>query len=202
MNRRYAGVALLIMITLGMAAQDFSKFIVVDQFGYLPDSRKVAVIRDPQVGYDADESFTPGAWYALVDARTGELVFRGRQTAWWGGKIDESSGDRAWQFDFSVYTRTGSYYILDQERNVRSHEFLIAYDDPQYRPLQKYGVSPRPQNIRHPPVTGKVVCHQQIFGKCRIMNHLFLRAGGLHRPIINGHHHWHHKRTHGRSRHK
>ena len=38
-----------------------SPYIVVDQFGYLPDGEKIAVIRDPQTGFDASESFTPGA---------------------------------------------------------------------------------------------------------------------------------------------
>src|SRR6266581_978511 len=34
--------------------------IVVDQFGYLTKSKKVAVIRDPQIGYDNSARFTPG----------------------------------------------------------------------------------------------------------------------------------------------
>jgi len=37
-----------------------SKHIKIDQFGYLPNSRKIAVIVDPQVGYNAAESFSPG----------------------------------------------------------------------------------------------------------------------------------------------
>ncbi|HSK12565.1 MAG TPA: cellulase N-terminal Ig-like domain-containing protein, partial [Phnomibacter sp.] len=35
-------------------------FIRVDQFGYLPNSKKVAVISDPQVGFNAAESYLPG----------------------------------------------------------------------------------------------------------------------------------------------
>src|SRR4026208_2410037 len=31
--------------------EPLSAFIVVDQFGYLPDAEKIAVIRDPQTGY-------------------------------------------------------------------------------------------------------------------------------------------------------
>ena len=34
--------------------------IVVDQFGYLTDSEKIAVIRDRQTGYDSAETFVPG----------------------------------------------------------------------------------------------------------------------------------------------
>ena len=33
--------------------------IVVDQFGYLTKSRKVAVIRAPQVGYDSSVRYRP-----------------------------------------------------------------------------------------------------------------------------------------------
>ena len=116
------------MTALSVMAQDFSKYIVVDQFGYRPDSRKVAVIRDPQVGFDADESFAPGSWYAVVNATTGEQVYSARPVVWGGGMIDASSGDKAWQFDFSAFNETGSYYILDQEQNVRSHEFMIAHN--------------------------------------------------------------------------
>src|SRR6188472_1758475 len=35
--------------------------IQVDQFGYLPDGAKVAVLSDPQKGYNASDSYTPGA---------------------------------------------------------------------------------------------------------------------------------------------
>ena len=40
-----------------------TKFIKVDQFGYLPTegTLKTAVITDPQVGYNALDSFTPGS---------------------------------------------------------------------------------------------------------------------------------------------
>ena len=89
------------VIVVPVRAQESSEFIVVDQFGYLPTSKKVAVIRNPQQGFDADQSFTPGSWYALVDARTGELVYRAEPTEWKNGKTDESSGDMAWHFDFS-----------------------------------------------------------------------------------------------------
>lgn len=119
-------MTLLLVIVAAVMAQDFSKYIVIDQFGYRPDSRKVAVIRDPQVGYDADEAFEPGSWYALVDAHSGELVFRKQIEVWGSGKTDGSSGDKAWHFDFSEFTSTGTYYILDQELNVRSYDFEIV----------------------------------------------------------------------------
>ena len=100
---------LLVWAVSSIMAQDISRFIVVDQFGYRPDSRKVAVIRDPQLGFDADESFAPGSWYALVDARTGELVFRKQIESWEGGATDPSSGDRAWSL-ISLLSCPGNWF--------------------------------------------------------------------------------------------
>lgn len=56
-------------------AQTVSPFIVIDQFGYLPESEKIAVIRNPVTGFDSGESFSPGAGYALVDAVTLQQVY-------------------------------------------------------------------------------------------------------------------------------
>lgn len=128
MFRLTSTLFLLFLAWAGMVAQEVTGHIVTDQFGYLPGSSKIAVIRDPQVGFDAGDSFTPGTWYALVDAATGEKVFRGRQAVWGGGATDASSGDRAWQFDFSSVERPGTYYILDEERFVRSHPFVISHN--------------------------------------------------------------------------
>ncbi len=106
--------------------QTVSKFIIADQFGYLPDAQKIAVIRDPQVGFDAGESFTPGQNYAVVNAITGAHAFAGNPVKWKSGSTDASSGDKAWHFDFSPVTEIGRYYILDVENNVRSFEFEIS----------------------------------------------------------------------------
>lgn len=116
------------LLSSSIPAQDVSKYITVDQFGYLPSSGKVAVIRDPQVGFDAEESFAPGTYYAVVHAISGEKVFRGERTVWKNGETDVSSGDRAWHFDFTAVEEPGTYFVLDEERNVRSHEFLIAHN--------------------------------------------------------------------------
>ena len=107
-------------------APDVSPYIVVDQFGYTPGGEKIAVLRDPQTGADADASFEPGASYALVEASTGAQVFTAAPTAWNGGAEDPSSGDRADWFDFSSVTEPGAYYVLDIERNVRSYAFEIS----------------------------------------------------------------------------
>jgi hypothetical protein len=108
------------------AAQTNSKYIVIDQFGYLPNAHKVAVIRDPQTGFDAAESFAPSANYAVVDAVSKKTVFTGAPVVWKGGNTDASSGDKAWWFDFSALTTPGSYFVLDMDKNVKSFEFEIS----------------------------------------------------------------------------
>jgi endoglucanase len=108
------------------SAQTLSNFIIADQFGYLPDARKIAVIKNPQVGFDAGESFTPGSTYSLVNSFTGEQVFTASPSIWKSGATDPSSGDKAWLFDFSTVTQKGSYYVLDVEKNLRSFEFEIS----------------------------------------------------------------------------
>lgn len=109
-------------------AEPLSAFIVVDDFGYRPGARKVAVIRDPVTGFDADASFEPGATYALVDAFTGEHVHTGAPTAWNDGAEDPTSGDRAYWFDFSAVTAPSAYYVLDTEHGVRSPVFVVSAD--------------------------------------------------------------------------
>lgn len=118
----------LLCFSLALEAQELTNHIVIDQFGYLPDSRKIAVIRDPQVGFDEAASFSPGATYALINSSTGEAVFSGAPESWKAGATDASSGDKAWWFDFSAVAAVGTYHVLDIENNVRSFDFDINPD--------------------------------------------------------------------------
>lgn len=131
-------IALLALLVSPTIAQSVSKYIVTDQFGYLPTSKKIAVIRDPRKGYDEAESFTPGPQYALVNKATGVQVMKGRPTVWKGGAQDSSSGDVAWWFDFTSVTTPGTYYVLDIAKNVRSYEFNISEDV--YKEVLKHAV--------------------------------------------------------------
>lgn len=115
-------------IVLTGFSQSLSKYIVVDQFGYRPNDRKVAVLRDPVEGFDAAESFEPGVNYAIVNASNDQVVFSGIPEVWNSGTMDTTSGDRAWWFDFSSVTEVGSYYVLDQDKNLKSYTFDIAED--------------------------------------------------------------------------
>lgn len=126
-------IALTLLLAAVARATDPAPFIVVDQFGYVPSLEKRAVIRDPQVGFDAGGSFTPGGLYAVIDLATGEPVYRGRPVAWKGGEIDEASGDRVWWFDFSALTAPGNYVVRDLENRVDSDPFQISRTV--YRPV-------------------------------------------------------------------
>jgi endoglucanase len=107
-------------------AQSDSPFIIVDQFGYLPGAPKIAVIKDPQAGFDSLNYFTPGSRYAVVNAVTGDTVFSGSPVSWKNGMTDPSSGDRAWHFNFSEVTANGSYYVVDVENKISSYPFSIS----------------------------------------------------------------------------
>lgn len=119
-------------------AAAISGFIVVDQFGYLPDAKKIAVIRDPQTGYDANLSFTPGATYELVNLDTNTVAYTGIVSSWKSGTTFDTAGDKAWWFDFSSVTTQGNYAVVDKEKNVRSPGFKIAADI--YKPILKHAM--------------------------------------------------------------
>jgi hypothetical protein len=103
-----------------------SKLINVDQFGYLPSMRKVAVLSDPQAGFNQAESYVPGPTLEVRRADNDRVVFRGSAAAWGVAATHAQSGDRVWWFDFSSLTRTGSYYVYDPTHQRRSHVFTIG----------------------------------------------------------------------------
>lgn len=104
----------------------FDGHIVVDQFGYRPADRKVAVIRDPREGFDRADAFTPGAAYEVRRTSDGAVVFSGAPAPWNHGSVEPDSGDRGWWFDFSSVTAPGSYFIYDAGHRVRSAAFNIG----------------------------------------------------------------------------
>lgn len=112
--------------------------IVVDQFGYLPGAQKVAVLRNPQTGFDSDLSFTPGEDFVLVNLDSDEIVHTGEPAAWNEGATSDVSGDKAWWFDFSAVTEPGRYVVWDRTHNVRSPAFSIGADV--YKPVLKEAV--------------------------------------------------------------
>lgn len=112
-----------------------TEFIKVDQFGYFCSAKKVAVIADPQAGFNANESFAPGVGNNQYQVRrwdNDQIVFSGTLQVWNNGNTHSQSGDRGWWFDFSSVTTPGSYYIYDLVNQVGSFRFDIGdqvYDE-------------------------------------------------------------------------
>ena len=75
---------------------------------------------DPQVGFDAAAFFLHGNPYSVEKAGTGKRVNSGEISAGNREMTDASSGDRDWHFDFSTVSETGTYYVLDEEKHLRS----------------------------------------------------------------------------------
>lgn len=121
----YILINCLVPLTSSAEKPQITNYIVTDQFGYRPDARKIAVVRDPHTGFDSEESFTPGATYAVIRVSDSAKVFTGIPEAWNNGSIDDSSGDKAWWFDFSSVSEEGAYFILDVDSNLCSYEFEI-----------------------------------------------------------------------------
>ena len=109
--------------------------ILVDQFGYLPALDKVAIIKDPKIGFDAGRNFSPSNRYAVINVATGQAVYSGQPRPWKGGKVDDLSGDRVWHFDFSNVRTPGQYVVRDLERRVDSYKFDIS--PTVYKPVLK-----------------------------------------------------------------
>lgn len=112
--------------------------IHVDQFGYHPNETKVAVISDPQRGYNEGDSYTPGPELAVCRVKDRKAVFRGKPNVWNRGAIDEDSGDRGWWFDFTSVRTPGTYYVFDPTTKLRSPVFRIGTDV--YRPVLRAAV--------------------------------------------------------------
>lgn len=121
--------ACLYFISLSAQPATISPFIKVDQFGYLCNSKKIAVISDPINGFNASESFSPGISTGAYQVRKwngGDVIMSGTISPWNGGAVHTQSGDRGWYFDFSSVTDPGIYYIWDNVNQVGSGQFFIG----------------------------------------------------------------------------
>lgn len=106
-------------------AANAGKYIMVDQFGYLTNARKVAVLRMPRTGFDAN---SPQFWpqqVSVVNSATGATVYTWWPVEWNTRATDPSSGDQVWHFDFSNITTPGTYEIVDAG-GQRSARFEIG----------------------------------------------------------------------------
>ncbi|WP_435578777.1 glycoside hydrolase family 9 protein [Gilvibacter sp.] len=126
---------LIIFLVSHSFAQSISPFIHVDQFGYLTNAQKIAVISDPVNGYNAGEAYTPGTALQVRKSATDAVVYEASPAVWNGGAVHDQSGDRGWWFDFSSVTAPGTYYLYDPTTGARSDDFKI--DDAVYNDLMK-----------------------------------------------------------------
>ncbi len=102
--------------------------IHVDQFGYLPAEQKVAVVSDPQEGFNTADRYTPGNLLELRSKADGAVVFEAPPVPFNRLRTDPHSGDRGWWFDFSRVNQPGDYYVFDEGTGLRSAVFRIAPD--------------------------------------------------------------------------
>lgn len=116
----------LLLVTTAYGQAIVSTHIHVDQIGYRPADRKVAVISDPQTGFNASDTYVPGATLELRDATTSNIVFTGPAVAWNGGATHAQSGDKCWWFDFSSVTTPGMYVVYDATNVRQSYPFEIG----------------------------------------------------------------------------
>ena len=103
-----------------------SDFIHIDQFGYKRNHTKVAIISNPQTGFNASQSYTVGNILEVRDATTNAIAFSGNPSVWNSDNEHSQSGDKGWWFDFSSLTQEGDYYIYDQTNNETSAKFKIS----------------------------------------------------------------------------
>ena len=99
--------------------------IKIDQFGYGTTAQKIAVISNPQTGYNVTTPFVPATTYQVRRVSDNVSVHSGTITAWNGGATHAQSGDKIWWYDFSSLTTPGSYYIYDSVNDVQSYNFEI-----------------------------------------------------------------------------
>ncbi|MEM9722891.1 MAG: glycoside hydrolase family 9 protein [Bacteroidota bacterium] len=110
-------------------------YLQVDQFGYLPNSSKVAVLHNPVNGFNASDQYTPGSTIEVRNAQSEAVVFSGSPIAWNGGATHDQSGDQGWWFDFSSVQQVGEYYLRDVTNGQKSAKFRI--DEQVYSPILK-----------------------------------------------------------------
>ncbi|MCB0397243.1 MAG: glycoside hydrolase family 9 protein [Flavobacteriales bacterium] len=122
-----AGIACTGLFFSGQAQVNYTveKNIRVDQFGYRPQDDKVAVLTDPQSGFNASESYQPGITMEVRRLYDGTTAFTGSSALWNNGATQSQSGDKGWHFDFSALTDTGTYYVFDPANQVGSYPFII-----------------------------------------------------------------------------
>ncbi|MEM7367475.1 MAG: glycoside hydrolase family 9 protein [Bacteroidota bacterium] len=125
MNKAITVCCFLLFACFSCIRAQISSFIHLDQFGYLPEANKFAVLSDPQVGFNANDSYSPSAQIELRDALTDSVIMSLQPIPWNAGATHDQSGDKGWWVDFSDLEARGTYYLIDVLQDERSAEFEI-----------------------------------------------------------------------------
>jgi endoglucanase len=118
--------ACMIAWNLSMHAASISEQIFVDQIGYRPASDKWFMIADPQIGQNSSVTYVPGSSVQLRRSSDNSIVRTIPLTAWNGGAVHSSSGDRVWQGQFNDVTQPGVYHLYDPRNDRQSWDFTIG----------------------------------------------------------------------------
>lgn len=109
-----------------LVAQLAEHLIHVDQFGYTPNAQKIAVIADPELGFNSNLNYgTPGT-IQVKRSDNNEVVITLSADQWNAGNTHSDSGDKGWWVDFSSLSEPGRYYIFDTNTAQRSPSFNIS----------------------------------------------------------------------------
>lgn len=143
MNKRFFLLSILIVLMQLATAAD-STWIRINQLGYLPDSKKNAVL--------GSKSNLPYQSFYLIDAVSGKTVFTASV-----GKAFGKYGPfkQTYRLNFSTFTKPGKYYL--KAGNTYSPKFYInnqVYDGAadfclQYMRQQRSGFNPFLQDSCH-----------------------------------------------------
>ena len=105
-----------------------SEQIMVDQFGFRPQSEKIIIFANPQEGQNAGTHYTPSARATVRREKDGSEALTVELQQWGGGRTDKASGNKVWYADISALRTPGAYYVYDAGNHVRSYGFRVADD--------------------------------------------------------------------------
>src|SRR5690554_2399321 len=85
-NALFLFLTLSISVFASLAAETK---IAVDQFGYRPDAKKTAVLKNPKIGFDSLDTYTPGPELQVILSSSDEVVFSGAPVLFNEGTIEK-----------------------------------------------------------------------------------------------------------------
>ncbi len=123
----YIIIIFALFLASNLFPQVVSELIIIDQFGWLEDSRKVVIFANPINGQNSGAGpYFPGGMFRIRRASDNVTVYSNTISAWNSGNEHAQSGDKVWWGDFSAFKTPGEYYVYDQANNKKSYNFAIG----------------------------------------------------------------------------